>query len=189
MDGLAEIKGDRFIVELMYASEQNMTGRAVYKELGLGNRALVQPVVWAALQKAVPWLEARHLKMKIFDAYRPTEAHLMLKSIIPQQGFFAETPDLSQHCSGLAIDVCLCTEAGTELVYPTRVDAYTPEYARQVQAGDFAAFTAHLQKARHDYDEASDEAQRNREELCHLMESLGFQKIMHEWWHYNFSAL
>ena len=43
----------------------------------------------------------------------------------------------------------------------------------------------HLQKARHDFAEASKQALQNRKFLCDLMTEAGFQPLIHEWWHYN----
>ena len=50
-----EISDPDFIVELMYAGlNHNMTGRAVYQEIGLGNHAYIHQDMWQVLQKAIP---------------------------------------------------------------------------------------------------------------------------------------
>ena len=184
---LIEIKDDDvFIIDMMYASlKNNMTGVAVYNEIGLGNRAFVHKDMWQCMQKLVPILKQQKLKMKICDAYRPPLAHQRLVEIIPQSGFFASTPDRSQHCHATAVDVCLCSPDGKELIYPTKVDAFDEVYAKQVQSGNLAPFFEYLIQARHDYTGASKEASANREFLKKLMESVGLQSISNEWWHYD----
>ena len=184
---LVEIKNDdNFIIDMMYASlKNNMTGVAVYEEIGLGNRAFVHKDMWEKLKQVVPYLQAHNLKMKICDAYRPPIAHARMKEIIPQPGFFASSPERSQHCHGTAVDVCLCDKNGNELVYPTKVDAFDARYAKQVQSGNVAPFFEYLKKARHDYDGSETLALNNRGELRRLMESIGLESISSEWWHYD----
>ncbi len=185
---LIEIKNDDyFIIDMMYANlKNNMTGIAVYEEIGLGNRAFVHKDLWEKLKQVIPYLQAHNLKMKICDAYRPPIAHTKMKEIIPQPGFFASKPETSQHCHGTAIDVCLCDNQGNELVYPTKVDAYDETYARQVQAGNLEPFFKYLKQARHDFvDGVSEQALKNRQELLTLMQSIGLNKINSEWWHYD----
>ena len=183
---LKEIKGEPFIIDMMYAGTRNMTGRAVYEEIGLGNRAFVHRDLYDKLQLLVPWLNRHHRKMKICDAYRPPLAHQIMKEIIPLPGFFASCAERSQHCHGTAVDVVLTDLEGRELAYPTLVDAYDEVLAREVQAGNDANFNRHLQKARQDYDNPAMSAQiANREELRALMESIGLEAIGSEWWHYD----
>lgn len=185
---LVEIKTDEhFIIDMMYATlKKNITGVAVYEEIGLGNRAFVHCDLWEKLQQVIPYLKQRKLKLKIGDAYRPAIAHKRLLEIIPYSGFFAATPELSQHCRGTAIDVCLCSEQGIEFEYPTKMDAFDEKYAKEVQEGKTEEFFEYLQKARHDYvTGCTSLAIKNRQELKRLMESIGLSSIKHEWWHYN----
>lgn len=187
-ENLVEIKSDEhFIVDMMYASlKNNMTGVAVYEEMGLGNRAFVHKDLWEKLQNVVPYLKAHSLKMKICDAYRPPLAHKRMKEVIPQPGFFASNPDASKHCHATAVDVCLCYPDGRELKYPTKVDAFDAQYAKEVQNGEMAAFFEHLKKAAHGYNEGIDaEALKNREELLDLMTGVGLGTCSFEWWHYE----
>lgn len=183
---LIEISGDPFIIEMMYARKENMVGQDVYQQIGFGNKAYVHKDMWACLQKLIPWLKEHKLKMKICDAYRPPLAHKKLKEIIPQPGFFASAPERSQHCHGTAVDVILTDENGNELCYPTKVDAYRPDFAKEVQSGNFKDFFEYLKKARHDYEDASIPKEiANRRELKNLMESIGLVAISNEWWHYD----
>lgn len=183
---LIEIKGKHFIIDMMYASCENMTQTPVYLNIGFGNQAFVRKELWEKLQKLIPILEARYQKLKIRDAFRPPLAHEKLHEIIPQPGFFALTPAKSYHCHAAAIDCCLCQEDGTELSYPTKIDAYELKFAKQIHQGKIAPFFEHLQKAAHNYQNATMATEiHNREDLKSLMESIGLESIMSEWWHYN----
>jgi len=185
-DEYIEIKGERFIIDMMYSRTNNMLGRAIYQEIGWENKAVVHRDLWQKLKKIVPTLITNKMKLKICDAYRPAIAHEMMKSLIPMKGFFADYAAKSQHCLGTAVDVCLCNEEGKEYSYPTKVDAYEAWFSKQVLSGNTEAFIEHLKKARHDYfAQGYEEEIKNRDFLRNLMESAGLEGIMHEWWHYN----
>lgn len=185
MINLVEISDPHFIIDLMYAREENMSGRALYHEVGFGNRAYLHPDAAAALMLVIPELERLKLKMRICDAYRPAEAHRLLVKAVPIPGFFKPDYRTSNHCHGTAVDVCLADWQGRNMCYPTEVDGFDPKWQREVSTGKFDGFRAHLQKARHDYLFATQEEMRNRAFLKELMESCGFESIPHEWWHYN----
>ena len=186
MKDLVRFQDDHFIIDMMYARVDNIMSRAVYEEVGFGNKLLVHPDLKEALLSLVPELEKMNCKMRICDAYRPPVAHQKCIEVIPVKGFFAADYQRSNHCHATAIDVCLTDISGNNLVYPTEVDAYDKYYAQEIAEGRFDEFQQeHLLKARHDYMDASEEAIRNREALKQLMESHGFESIPHEWWHYN----
>ncbi len=186
-ENLIEIDNPYFIVDLMYAgTKHNITGYPVYAEIGLGNHAFVHRDLWKRLQKLTPWLAEHKMKLKIFDAYRPPIAHIKLKNIVPYSGFFADLAEESPHCRGTAIDVALTDENGKQLNYPTEVDAYTPQYAKEIAQGKFDDFFQHLKKATHQYLAPNDAvAIENRDSLRKLMESIGLEALPHEWWHYE----
>jgi len=185
MMDLVLFEDDHFIVDLMYAKTENMLNRAVYDEVGFGNKVYLHSDVQRALFSLIPDLEKINCKMRICDAYRPPIAHMKCVEIVPISGFFKADYTTSNHCHGTAVDVCLTDLSGNNLIYPTEVDAYTPEFARQVANGKFDEFKKHLVKARHDYYDSNQEAIKNREFLKELMECHGFESIPHEWWHYN----
>lgn len=185
MSDLVLFENPYFIADLMYAGSDNMLSCPVYEEVGFGNRLYMHKNVAEKLMSLVPVLEKMGRKMRVCDAYRPPVAHQKLLEIIPMPGFFAKTPERSNHCHGTAVDVCLTDMEGNNLVYPTEVDAYDPDFAAQVQEGKFDGFFLHLKKARHDYMGATSEAIENREQLKNLMESHGFESIPYEWWHYD----
>lgn len=188
MSDLLLVEHPCFLVDMMYARADNMSGLPVYQLCGLGNRAYLHKDAYTALLTLVPELEKMHCKLRICDAYRPAEAHKLLYENVPVPGFFKADYRTSNHCRGTAVDVCLTDEDGNNLLYPTEVDAYDPAFREEVAHGHFDGFVRHLQKARHDYREATPEAAKNRVLLKSLMEAHGFESIMHEWWHYNLAG-
>lgn len=182
---LVKITDNHFIIDIMYARPNNIVGQAVYEKIGFGNHAYLHKDATEKLYSLIPELEKEGYKMRICDAYRPPLAHNRLLEIIPIDGFFAKNYEKSNHCHGTAIDVCLTDLNGNNLLYPTEIDAYEERFHKQVIKGEFGEFQEHLQKARHDYMGASDDAIKNREFLRELMEKHGFESIPHEWWHYN----
>lgn len=192
-EDLIEIKTDtHFVVDLMYAgTTHNMTGQPVYQEIGLGNHAYVHKDLWFCLQKLIPYLDKTGRRLKIYEAFRPVAAHKLLFAAIPQDGFFVPEAERSPHCRAAAVDVALLEADGVELVYPTKVDAYDENFAKEVQSGHLESFFKYLQKATLDYQDASiPEAIHNRDELCRLMQSIGLVPVprRHEWWHYELPA-
>ena len=135
-----------FIVDMMYARKNNITGRAVYEKIGFGNSAFVHKKVAENLLSLVPVLDEIKCKMRICDAYRPPLAHSKLLEIIQREGFFAVNPERSNHCHGTAVDVCLTDVDGNNLEYPTQIDAYEEKYQKQVAEGEFDEFFEHLKK-------------------------------------------
>ena len=184
---LLEIKSDEdFVVDMMYAKPENMMLTDVYSKVGMGNRCFVQPDLWQCLQKLRPFLQEKGLKLKICDAYRPMLAFELMKKIIPMQGFFADSAELSQHCHASAVDVTLLDEKGAELAFPCAVDGYEKKYALQVLQGEAKEFFGHLQKAKYSWMAPEDaEKIQNREMLRQMMENVGFEPLPHEWWHFN----
>lgn len=182
---LVKITNNHFIIDIMYARTNNMTGRAIYQEIGFGNQAYLHQDATEKLYSLIPELEKYRYKMRICDAYRPPLAHNKLLEIIPIEGFFAKNYERSNHCHGTAVDICLTDLEGNNLIYPTEIDAYEEQFHKQVIQGNFSEFQQHLIKARHDYKGATQEALKNRDFLKELMEKHGFESITHEWWHYN----
>jgi len=186
--GLIEITDSHFIIDMMYARTDNITGIPVYRQIGLGNRAFVHPDTFEKLRLLIPELEALNLKLRICDAYRPPLAHTLLMKQIPLPGLFAENYHLSNHCHGTAVDICLTDINGKNLSFPTEIDAYSPEIYQALQQGNPTPLKKNLIRARHDCMDAPSEALTNRKRLKDLMTSHGFESIPHEWWHYNLTG-
>ena len=104
MKDLVCFQDDHFIIDMMYARVDNIMSRAVYEEVGFGNKLLVHPDLKEALLSLVPELEKMNCKMRICDAYRPPVAHQKCIEAIPVKGFFAVDYQRSNHCHATAID-------------------------------------------------------------------------------------
>ena len=129
-NNLVEVTGSRFIIDMMYATSDNILMHPVYFEIGFGNRAFVHIDVAVRLQKLENELFAQNLKLRIRDAYRPPIAHKRILELINIDGLFASKPENSLHCYGTAIDCCLTDEKGRNLKFPTEIDGYEKKYAK-----------------------------------------------------------
>lgn len=166
MPPLVDIKAvDRtIIVELRYASENNITGRALYSP---ETRALVRPEVAQRLAVAQAYLRIRQYGLKIWDAYRPKSAQVQLWQA-SQNNLYVADPDTingSLHSRGLAVDATLVDARNQEVSMPTDFDDFTPAAMWRYQGADPHVRThlALLQRA---------------------MRQGGFHGLKSEWWHF-----
>jgi D-alanyl-D-alanine dipeptidase len=150
------------VLDIAYATARNFTGRPVYA------RALcyLHPDAALRLEKAIALARALQLRLKIFDAFRPSEAQWVLWNHTPDPGFLADPRRGSPHSRGVAIDLTLITSDGTELDMGTGFDEFTP----LSHHGSTAIPAA---------------AQRNRFLLLGLMSAAGWDFYGNEWWHYQ----
>lgn len=185
-NNLVELKGEPFIIDMMYATAENITMHPVYEEVGFGSKAYVHIDVADRLKKVSARLTELNLKMRIRDAYRPPVAHQRILQILPVEGLFASKAENSLHCYGTAIDCCLTDEKGHDLKFPTAIDAYEKKYAKQIALGQTDAFYKHFAKAASAYfDIKIAKAIDNRELLKKIMTECGFEGIGSEWWHFQ----
>ncbi|MBR1649301.1 MAG: hypothetical protein IJ689_06885 [Alphaproteobacteria bacterium] len=183
---LEEVKGKHFIIDMMYATPENLMMTPVYEEVGFGKKAYVHKDLMKCLHKLENKLEDLQLKLRIRDAYRPPVAHRRILEIFPVPGVFASRAENSLHCYGAAIDCCLCDENSCNLAFPTEIDAYHPEYVKKALSGEPETMFEHFKRAARDfYDEKLQKEIANRELLRGLMEEAGFEGISSEWWHYQ----
>ncbi len=185
-NSLTEISGSSFIIDMMYATSENIVMRPVYREVGFGNRAYAHLDVAVRLQELAGELAKLEMKLRITDAYRPPIAHRRFLELLPVEGLFASKAENSLHCYGTAIDCSLTDLKGRNLKFPTEVDAYEKKYAKQIAKGVTEPFYKHLEKARQDFlDTRYAEEINNRELLKKMMTSVGFETISSEWWHFQ----
>lgn len=161
---LVEIKPPAFpvLLDMRYASADNLTGAPIY------SRAACYLNVEAAglLQKAIKLAAQMGLRLKIFDAFRPTEAAWALWNHTPDPTFLADPRKGSPHSRGAAVDVTLVDPEGEELDMGTGFDAFTP-----------LAFHGVL--------DITPEQQANRALLLGIMTAAGWDFYRNEWWHYQ----
>jgi len=173
------------ILDIRYNSSHNFVGRRIngYKE----SVALLTKEAAEALKAAADDFRSRGYRIKIFDAYRPSQAvsHFRSwvgnlsdtlakeefypekdKSVLFKEGFLSSN---SRHCHGSTVDITLCTSGGSELD----------------MGGDFDLFS---ERSHADYTETLTGSQiSHRSLLRSVMSRHGFVGARTEWWHYSLS--
>ncbi len=150
------------LLDLAYAGVDNFTSRPVYRRGACYLHADAEArLVGAAEQAAV-----HGLRLKIFDAFRPTEAQWILWNHTPDPEFLADPRRGSAHSRGVAVDLTLVDAGGGELEMGTAFDAFTP-------------------RSHHGNGSLPAAAQRNRALLLGLMTAAGWDFYRFEWWHYQ----
>ena len=151
---------------LAYASDDNITGRPIYRRAA----CYLHADAAGLLKRAVDLAAAQDLKLVIFDGYRPVEAQWALWHQCPDPTFLADPRRGSPHSRGVAVDLSLVDRVtGIPLDMGTGFDVLTP-----------CAF--------HGSDSPTPAAQRNRMLLLGLMASAGWDHYLNEWWHYQMFA-
>jgi len=150
------------VIALAYATAQNLTGKPVYRQA----RCYLHPEAEAKLRRAVALARPLGLRLKLFDAFRPSQAQWLLWNACPNPDFLADPRRGSPHSRGVAVDLGLIDAAGTELEMGTPFDAFTP-------------------LSHHANTEVPVAAQRNRFLLLGLMSAAGWDFYGNEWWHYQ----
>lgn len=151
-------------IALAYASADNFTGAPVY-DANAGCFLHAEAAV--LLRRAAELARPLGLRLRVLDAFRPTEAQWALWAFDPNPEFLADPRRGSLHSMGAAVDlVPLDAVSGAELDMGTGFDAFTP-------------------LSHHGNPAVSPEAQRNRALLMGLMTTAGWDFYRHEWWHYQ----
>lgn len=149
-------------IDLRYATTDNFTDAPVYARAD----CYLHETAAAHLREAINLAARIGLRLKIFDAYRPTEAQWKLWNHTPDPDFLADPRRGSPHSRGVAVDLNLIDGDGNELDMGTGFDAFTP-------------------LSHHGNTEIPAEAQRNRHILMGLMTTAGWDFYRNEWWHYQ----
>jgi len=150
------------LIDIAYATADNFTGTPVYKRPG----CYLHPDAAECLKKVVRYAGELGYKIRIFDAYRPTEAQWKLWEHTPDPHFLADPAKGSPHSRGVAIDLTLVDAQGNDLDMGTAFDEFTP-------------------RSHHGAADISEEAKRNRLLLLGLMTSADWDFYRNEWWHYQ----
>jgi D-alanyl-D-alanine dipeptidase len=150
------------VIALAYATPVNLTGKPVYRRASCFLHAEAE----GKLARAVELARPLGLTLKIFDAFRPSEAQRLLWQACPDPAFLADPTRGSPHSRGVAIDLTLLDAGGRELDMGTPFDAFTP-------------LSNHASTA------VSPAAQKNRFLLLGLMSAAGWDFYGNEWWHYQ----
>ncbi len=161
---LIEIAAPDFDVDLAlaYGTTDNFTGEIIYRR----PRCYLHPDAATRLEQTIELARCQGLRLRIFDAFRPSEAQWTLWSHFPDADFVADPRIGSPHSRGVAVDLTLVDGTGGELDMGTGFDDFTP-------------------RSHHGSLTVSPPAQRNRCLLLGLMLSAGWQVYPNEWWHYH----
>ena len=161
---LVEITPSRHgvVLDLAYAGAGNFTGRPVYGRAACYLHADAERLLLRAAELAA----AQRLGLKIFDAFRPSQAQWILWNHTPDPEFLADPRRGSPHSRGVAVDLTLVDQEGEVLDMGTDFDAFTP-------------------KSHHGSTGVPAPAQRNRCLLLALMTAAGWDFYRNEWWHYQ----
>lgn len=153
------------VLDLVYATVNNVAGRPIYQR----PICLLHRDAAHALHTASQLARQAGLRLKIFDAFRPHEAQVMLWNSAPDKAYVADPALGSNHTRGVAVDLTLVDAEGAELDMGTGFDDMT------VQSHHFRT-------------DISAQAQAHRLQLLGIMAQAGFEHIAHEWWHYALPA-
>ncbi|MFN4276228.1 MAG: D-alanyl-D-alanine dipeptidase [Ferrovibrio sp.] len=162
--GLVEIAGPDYpvLIDMRYASADNITGKPIYRRPACFLNAEAAGLLRSAIRLAAQM----DLRLKVFDAFRPTEAAWALWNHNPDPNFLADPRKGSPHSRGAAVDVTLVGTDGRALDMGTDFDAFTP-----------LAFHGNL--------DVTPAQQRNRALLLGIMTAAGWDFYRNEWWHYQ----
>jgi zinc D-Ala-D-Ala dipeptidase len=149
-------------IALAYATPRNITGAPVYRQA----ICYLNDEAARLLERAVALARPLGLRLKIFDALRPSEAQWTLWNAKPDPDFLADPRRGSPHSRGAAVDLTLIDAAGVALDMGTEFDAFT-------------TLSHHASLA------VGAAAQRNRLLLLGLMTAAGWDFYRNEWWHYQ----
>jgi len=152
------------VIDLKYASSDNITNRSLYPK---DMPCLLHRMTLARLKRAQKTLRRQGLRLKIWDAYRPPEAHLILWKSSRASNYIVP-PEMgpSLHSYGVAVDVTLVDREGRQLIMPTDHDEFSPAAASE-------------------YTGNNSTIRRNLDILQKAMKKAGFSTIKDEWWHFT----
>ncbi len=149
--------------ELMYATDRNFTGQAIYDFTD----AYLRYGTVKKLAAVSEDLAEFGLALKIWDGFRPVSAQRRLWEVCPDPAYVANpNKGSSSHSRGNTVDLTLVDAAGNEVEMPTGFD-------------DFSA------KADRNYADCTESAAAHAQMLEILMEKHGFSGYFQEWWHFS----
>ena len=88
-------------IDLLYATKKNFTGKQIYKKKDCYLHKDAIPF----FEKSIELAKKLNLKLKIYDAFRPSEAQWKLWEHTPDENFIANPKKGSPHSRGVAIGV------------------------------------------------------------------------------------
>ena len=154
---------DGIRISLVYATSENITGRAVYAS---GARCAMRPAAADCLRRAVRAARQSGHVLQVFDAYRPAAVQQIFWNLLSDPRYVADPAQGSNHTRGVAVDLTLLDLQGQPLDMGTGFDAMCDQ-------------------SHHDREDLPADVQGNRQMLLGIMLQSGFRSIPTEWWHYE----
>ena len=99
------------VLDLVYATANNIAGVPIYQR----PICLLHRDAAHALHTASALARQAGLRLKVFDAFRPHEAQVMLWNSAPDKAYVADPALGSNHTRGVAVDLTLLDAQGAEL--------------------------------------------------------------------------
>ena len=154
-------------IDLRYATENNFTGEKIYDFYD----AYLRYGTVKKLKIVQKELNKLGYSLKIWDAYRPTEAQFKLWDAVGHDSRFVVNPTkyYSPHSLGNTVDITMVTIDGKEIEMPTEFDTFN-------------------EKADRNYNDLTPIQRKNALILENAMKKVDFQGYRREWWHYKDSV-
>ena len=150
------------VLDLRYASTNNITGKALYQE----RRAYLRQETIRKLRRVAQELEEHGYRLVIWDAWRQASAQRALWKAKPDGKFLTPPSKISRHRRGTSVDVSLADQNGKILEMPSGFDEFNA-------------------KADEDFSDVPKEAAKRARILRKIMFNAGFSGVPDEWWHYD----
>lgn len=129
--------------------------------------ALIHKATAQKLRRAAKELKEHGYALKIWDAWRPPEAHRALWDAVRDERYVVPpSKGLSWHCYGISVDLTLVRLDGAEVPMPSKFDEFSSRAASRYTGGD-------------------PEIARRVSLLQTAMKNAGFRAIESEWWHFD----
>lgn len=150
-------------IEMRY-KVTSASGKPLYRD---EMPCLVHRSTGEKLRKANQILKQSGYALKIWDAWRPPEAHIALWNAVQDPKYVVPpSKGLSWHCYGISVDLTLVKLDGTPVAMPSDFDEFSESAASNYSGSD-------------------PEIRKRVELLQTTMKGLGFRTIQSEWWHFD----
>ena len=150
------------VLEIRYATEQNITGKKIYAD----KRAWLREETIRKLAQVARELEEKGYRLVLWDGWRPASAQKALWAAKPDGRFLTPPNRISRHTRGTSVDVSLADRNGKILEMPSDHDEFTD-------------------RADEDFSDVPMEVAQRARLLRKAMFRAGFSGVPDEWWHYD----
>jgi D-alanyl-D-alanine dipeptidase len=150
------------VLEIRYATEQNITGKKIYTD----KRAWLREETIRKLAQVARELEEKKYRLVLWDGWRPASAQKALWAAKPDGRFLTPPNRISRHTRGTSVDVSLADRNGKILEMPSDHDEFND-------------------RADEDFSDVPKEVAQRARLLRKAMFRAGFSGVPDEWWHYD----